>query len=329
MQILLRKILIIQTAFIGDVVLATGVLEKLHDFYPDAKIDFLLRKGNESLLEGHPFLNQVIIWDKKDGKYSNLWKILNQIRHTGYDFVINLQRFAASGIITAFSGAKLKYGYDKNPFSFLFTKSFPHPIGKKGDMVYLHEIQRNHELIAEFTDFNASKPRLYPSEKDFETVNSYKTGPYVTISPASVWFTKQFPKAKWVELINNIPSEYKIYLTGGKSDILLCEEMKKESKHLDIEVLAGKLSFLQTSALMKDALMNYTNDSAPLHFASAMDAPVTAVFCSTVPEFGFGPLSTISQIAQINYNLECRPCGLHGFKACPMGHFKCAIDIQI
>jgi len=75
--------------------------------------------------------------------------------------------------------------------------------------------------------------------------------------------------------------------------------------------------------------MNYVNDSAPLHLASAMDAPVTAFFCSTVPAFGFTPLSDRSAIAQIDYELDCRPCGLHGYKACPKGHFKCAHDIRI
>ena len=326
---LLRKILIIQTAFIGDVVLATGVLEKLQKFYPNAEIDFLLRKGNEGLLQGHPFLNQVIIWDKKEGKYPNLWKILRQIRESGYDLVVNLQRFAASGVLTAFSGAKLKYGYDKNPISFLYSKSFPHPIGKKGDSEYLHEIQRNHSVIAEFTDSIPSKPKLYPSDTDFDIAKPYKTVNYITISPASVWFTKQYPKEKWIQLINSFPGNNAIYLTGGKSDITLCEEIKKVSVHPNIEILAGKLTFLQTAALMKDAVMNYTNDSAPLHFASAMDAPVTAVFCSTIPEFGCGPLSTISHIAQIDYDLECRPCGLHGFKSCPKGHFKCAYEIEI
>jgi len=325
----LKRILIIQTAFIGDVVLATGILEKLHQFYPDSRIDFLLRRGNEGLLAGHPFLNQVIIWDKKKGKYSNLWRILKQIRAEKYDLLVNLQRFAASGIITSFSGARLKYGYRKNPFSFLFTKSFPHPIGKKDDKGYLHEIERNHALISEFTDASPSKPKLYPSDNDFEAVKPYKTEPYITISPASVWFTKQYPKGKWAELIDGIHVKYNIYLTGGKTDIALCEEITGKTIHPNVVVLAGKLSFLQTAALMQNAEMNYTNDSAPLHFASAMDAPVTAVFCSTVPEFGFGPLSANSHIAQINYDLDCRPCGLHGFKECPMGHFKCALDLVI
>ncbi|HEV9038701.1 MAG TPA: glycosyltransferase family 9 protein, partial [Puia sp.] len=74
--------------------------------------------------------------------------------------------------------------------------------------------------------------------------------------------------------------------------------------------------------------MNYVNDSAPMHFASAVNAPVTAVYCSTLPEFGFGPLSDDSHIVQIAQHLDCRPCGLHGYKACPLGHFNCAHKIE-
>ncbi|MEO8414223.1 MAG: glycosyltransferase family 9 protein, partial [Ginsengibacter sp.] len=77
-----------------------------------------------------------------------------------------------------------------------------------------------------------------------------------------------------------------------------------------------------------NAAMNYTNDSAPLHFASAIDAPVTAIFCSTVPAFGFYPLSAKSFIVETKEILPCRPCSLHGLKACPLGHFKCAYTIE-
>jgi heptosyltransferase-2 len=79
---------------------------------------------------------------------------------------------------------------------------------------------------------------------------------------------------------------------------------------------------------MSRASMNYVNDSAPMHFASAMNAPVTAIYCSTVPEFGFGPLSDIRHIVEIDHPLYCRPCGLHGYAACPEGHFKCALEIK-
>jgi heptosyltransferase-2 len=143
-----------------------------------------------------------------------------------------------------------------------------------------------------------------------------------------VWFTKQYPFEKWIELINSFPAIYKIYLSGGKDDIAFCTKIKDNAFNKNVEVLAGKLNFLSSAALMKGAVMNYTNDSAPLHFASATDAPVTAIFCSTVPAFGFYPLSTKSFVVETSENLPCKPCGLHGWKACPLGHFKCALTID-
>jgi heptosyltransferase-2 len=80
---------------------------------------------------------------------------------------------------------------------------------------------------------------------------------------------------------------------------------------------------------MKDARMNFTNDSAPMHIASAMNAPVTAIYCSTVPRFGFGPLSDDSRIIEIANDLYCRPCGIHGYHSCPEKHFNCAFQIDV
>ena len=134
------KFLIIQTAFIGDVILATPIIEKLHKFYPDSQIDFLLRKGNENLLRNHPYISNLLIWDKKNEKNKNLFRIIKLIRSKKYDYVINLQRFASTGIITAFSGSKIKVGFSKNPFSFLFTRKIKHEIGNGK-----HEIERNIE----------------------------------------------------------------------------------------------------------------------------------------------------------------------------------------
>ncbi|MFN7234860.1 MAG: glycosyltransferase family 9 protein, partial [Cyclobacteriaceae bacterium] len=93
--------------------------------------------------------------------------------------------------------------------------------------------------------------------------------------------------------------------------------------------LAGELTFLQSAALMKEAVMNYVNDSAPMHLASAVDAPVTAIYCSTLPSFGFGPLSSNSRVVETHEKLDCRPCGLHGHRQCAKGHFKCSSGIQV
>lgn len=319
----MQKFLVIQTAFTGDVVLATAMLEKLHFFFPDAQVDILVRKGNEGLLKHHPFVHETLVWNKKENKNRNLLHILRKIRKEKYDKVINLQRFASTGFLTAFSGAKEKIGYDKNPFSFLFTKKIRHEL--KGSK---HEVERNNELIEHFTDAAFTKPRLYPSERNFNDIKSYTREPFVCITPASVWFTKQYPVEKWIELINSLPAQYHIFLLGGKDDTLICERIKEQSSNKKIEVLAGKLNFLSSAALMKSAAMNYTNDSAPLHFASAVDAPVTAIFCSTVPAFGFYPLSDISYVVETKEALTCKPCTLHGRKVCPLVHFKCAYTIE-
>lgn len=313
------RFLVIQPAFPGDVILATSVAEKLHQFFPDSQIDFLLRKGNEGLFAAHPFLNNVLVWDKAENKISEILRLLKEVRHAKYDRVINLHRFGSSGFITAFSGARNKHGFDKNPLSFLFSENIEHTIGEG-----VHETERNNKLISSFTDNKAALPKLYPAEKDFQTVEKYRTEKYVCIAPASVWFTKQWPKHKWIELIDQL-SDYNVYLLGAPSDSELCDEIRSASSR--VVSLAGKLSFLESAALMKDAVMNYVNDSAPLHLASAVNAPVTAVFCSTVPEFGFGPLSEQSFITETKEKLSCRPCGLHGKKSCPEKHFKCAENI--
>lgn len=320
------KFLIIQTAFIGDAVLATGIVEKLHQHFPSAEIDFMVRKGNEALLKDHPFLNEVLVWDKQKNKYRNWWRMLKQVRLRKYDTVINVQRFAATGLLTGFSRAKEKIGFNKNPFSFLFTKKIKHIVAD-GDKT-LHETERNNELIKHLTGTLIAKPRLYPSVADEKAVNEYIKPPFITISPASVWFTKQYPADKWVQFIDLLPHRYTIYLLGAPGDAALAENIRQNAKHPAINILCGKLSFLQSAALMKHADMNYVNDSAPMHFASAVNAPVTAVYCSTLPSFGFGPLSDKSFIVEREEPLYCRPCGLHGRKECPEGHFKCAYDIR-
>jgi heptosyltransferase-2 len=318
-----KKILVIQTAFIGDAILASAALESLHKEFPEAQLHLLVRNGNETLFQDHPYLSKVWVWNKKESKLRNLFSLIGKLRKEKFDWIINFHRFASSGLIMLFSGAKIKSGFDKNPLSFAFTHKVKHEIGNG-----THEVQRNHLLLEQFVKGNYSKPKLYPSQANYGHVKDFAQGSYVCMAPASVWFTKQLPRHKWIELCNLIPSDVSIYLLGAKGDETLCNEIKNASSHKKITVLCGKLSLLDSCALMEKAKMNYVNDSGPLHLASSMNAPVTAFFCSTVKEFGFYPLSDNSKIVEVS-GLSCRPCGLHGYKVCPLGHFKCGNDINI
>lgn len=317
-----RQYLVIQTASIGDVILATAIPEKLHLTYPDAHIDFLLRKGCEHLFAGHPFIREVLIWDKGNGKYKDLKRLKRMIRARRYDAVINLQRFASSGWLTAFSKAKYKAGFRKNPWSLFFNHKADHRISLHGR---LHETQRNQALLAGLAPGDPGPVRLYPRPEDFKAVESLMKEDYITIAPYSLWYTKQYPVEKWRQFLRELSGSSKVYLLGSSA-----ERAKAEADFGGMPMvvnLAGKLSLLQTAALMKGARMNFTNDSAPLHLASAVNAPVTAIFCSTVPAFGFGPLSDNSLVLETDGKLPCRPCGLHGKKSCPEKHMKCGMDI--
>ena len=319
-------VLLIQTAFIGDVILATPLIEALFSQNPNRPIDFLLRKGNEGLLNQHPKLRKVWIWEKKGNKYQNLRKLSKGIRKQSYDYVINLHRFSSSGFITVFSGAKVTIGFNKNPLSHFFSHRISH-VMQSG----IHEVDRNAALLAPILgkDQDQMRPKLYPSQQDYTKIEPYIHKPYVCIAPSSVWFTKAFPQHKWIALTERIPHLWKIFLLGGPGDKENCQNILSRSTHPGISNLAGELSLLQSAALMAKASMNYVNDSAPMHLASAMNAPTTAIFCSTDPKFGFGPLSDQSFIVQNLVPPSCKPCGLHGFDKCPKEHFNCAEKIPI
>ncbi len=319
-----RKYLIIQTASLGDVVLATSLAESLHTADPGAVIDFLVKKECEGILSGHPYLRKILLWDKKQHKYKNLFALLKIIRKERYDRVVNVHRFASSGLLSAFSKAKVKVGFSKNPWSFCFTKRYPHQISREGKM---HEIQRNHQLIKDIVPTEPCLPRMYPRSEDFDSVKKYKSSSYITIAPMSLWFTKQFPIAQWNAFIKGLDDNLIVYLLGSRSDREVLNTMVNESGKTNCVNLASQLSLLQTAALMCDAKMNFTNDSAPLHIASAMNAPLTAIFCSTVPAFGFGPLGARAQVIETREVLQCRPCGIHGLNACPENNMACATTI--
>ena len=329
----MHRILVIQTAFIGDVVLATALLENLHAAYPAATIDILVRAGSQELFTDHPYMNQVHVWDKKKNKYQHLFQIIQTIRRIKYDVVINVQRYLATGIITVLSGATKTIGFNKNPLSFLFSEVVAHQFGagraaeQDSSGVSPHETSRNHALLASLTTASVAKPALYPSAANFAAVQKFQGAPYICMSPGSVWETKKMPAKNWIELINALPTNYTIFLMGAPNETALCEEILSGSSRGGVVNIAGQLNLLEAAALIKGARLNYVNDSAPMHLASATNAPVAAIYCSTIPAFGYGPLSSVQFVVETMEHLPCKPCGLHGKKVCPLGHFNCGNTI--
>lgn len=294
-------------------------MESLKQQFPDSRIDFLLRKGNEVLLDHNPHVRHVIAWNKRSGKYRSMLRVISQIRKIRYDEVFSLQRFATSGFMAWRSRATSKTGFSKNPFSFCYSTKVKHAIGNGR-----HEVERNHDLIRHLTKLPPAKPMVYFDKSISEKVQPLTSEAYYVVAPASVWFTKQFPIEKWTELVKQL--DKKVYFIGSKDDHAMCgrlADLTANSRNL-----CGQLNLLESAALISNSRCTIVNDSAPLHLASATNAPTVALFCSTTPRFGFGPLADRSRVVEIDAELDCRPCGLHGYKSCPKGHFKCGHDIK-
>ena len=117
-----------------------------------------------------------------------------------------------------------------------------------------------------------------------------------------------------------------VILMGGPNNYKEAEFIRQSIGPTNAHVhnLCGKVSMIDSIAIMRDARMNYVLDSAPLHMCSAVDARVTALFLSTSPSYGFSPLSSDFKIRETQLDLACKPCGIHGKKKCPEGHFKCS-----
>ena len=154
---------------------------------------------------------------------------------------------------------------------------------------------------------------------------------YVSISPGSVWETKRFPVHKWIEFIRLLPLDQEIVLMGSAAEKHLSDEIESafEGSGRNIHNACGRFNLQEAIAVYQQSLMSFVNDSGPLHICSALNTPTVAIFCSTIPAFGFGPLAEQNKIIEVKEKLACRPCGDHGKKSCPEIHFNCANSMDV
>lgn len=324
------KILLIQTAFPGDVVLSLGAAETLHRAFPKAAIHYLVREGCETILEGHPFIGRTWVWKKSS--WTSFCKVVKSIRQEQYDAVIVFQRFARSGLLALMSGSTCVIGYAENPLSPFFQFRIPYFNRQTKMPAAPHEWVRCCRLAAlpwNIPESHFSKPKLYPPTSQVLSKWGLEPAQYVVCAPGSLWFTKRMPFAKWEELVRRISAAWRIVFLGSREEHPLCESLAKVAGVDRSLNLAGATRFLESAAIMEKAALSIVHDSAPLHLASAVNAPVCAIFGSTVPAFGFGPLSMVSFVAETPEHLKCRPCGLHGHTRCPKVHFRCMETISL
>lgn len=323
------KILIIQTAFLGDVVLSTPLIKAVKKNYPNSKIFFLLIPQTKELLQNNPHLNGIIVYDKKDKErgISSFIALARRIRASGFDMALIPHRSFRSALLAYLAGIPQRVGFDKSSGAFLFTKRIKYTQNQP-------EVKRNLSLLE--TDIpleNDCLPELFPSEDDFKYIEELfknrgikKEDKIVGIAPGSVWNTKRWLPERFGEVAEALIEKLgaKVIFIGGKEDEKLCLEIASNMKSKPL-ITAGKASSLQSSVLISRCRVILSNDTAPMHMAVAMRIPVVAIFGSTVPEFGFAPTGKNDLVIQ--KEIYCRPCGIHGRKKCPEKHFRCMKEI--
>ena len=319
--------LIIQTSFLGDVILTTPLIAELAARGP---VDVLATPLGAAALANNPDIRDVIRYDKRGtyGSALGLWQTIKQIRaRRPYDAAYLAQGSFRSGLLATLTGTRERIGFASSTGRVLYTRQIPY----RPD---LHHAERLWSLAmrdgAEPPTRQQIRPRLYPSNEDRQRIdellrrNGQSSDPFIALAPGSAWGTKRWPY--YVQLAERLSADFRIAVIGSNADSEVAAQITAALPDGCLINAAGALSLLASAELIGRAQAMVTNDSAPQHLASAMGTPTLAIFGPTVPEFGFGPLADRRAVAGHDA-LACRPCHRHGPQRCPLGHWRCMREL--
>jgi heptosyltransferase-2 len=312
--------LVIQTSFLGDVVLTTPLLAQLAKRGP---VDIVVTPAAATVLANHPALREIIVYDKR-GAASGLFGLLSlarRLRGNQYDAAFLAQGSLRSAVLAWAAGIESRSGFVTSSGRILYSKRVPY----RDDLHHAARLL----MLARPNGREPSKgelqPSLFPGEPERRAVDALLAANgvneqerLIVLAPGSVWATKRWPF--YPELATQLAREGRIVITGGPDDAAVAADITAVVP--SAVNAAGKLSLLASAELIGRAAVIVTNDSAPQHLASAMGTPTVAIFGPTVPDFGFGPLAPRSIVLGLD-DLACRPCDRHGPQKCPLGHHNC------
>ena len=317
-----RPSLVIQTSFLGDVVLTTPLLTHLAASGP---VDVVATPAGGSLLENHPAVRKVIRYDKRGAErgVGGLRALAATLRRNDYAVAYLAQGSWRSAALAWLARIPSRVGFDSSAGSRLYTTRVPY----RRDW---HHATRLFQLAARDGTAETPSPSLFPLPGDRDAVSTFLAtapfgdAPFIALAPGSVWATKRWPD--FPSLVDAIPEAYGIVVVGGGEDSPLAAMIAAAAPARVLDA-TGKLSLLTSAELIRRAAAVITNDSLPQHLASAMGTPTVTIYGPTLPAFGFGPLAPRRAIVEHEAGLDCRPCSAHGPQVCPRGHFRCMREI--
>ena len=317
-----RAALVIQTSFLGDVVLTTPLLTHLATRGP---VDVVTTPAGGALLENHPAVRTVIRYDKRGAQQgmSGLRALASTLRAAEYEAAYLAQGSWRSAALAWLARIPRRVGFDTSGGALLYTTRVPY----RKDWHHATRLFR----LAAADDAMAPPPSLAPRDLDRAAVTALLTTapfgvrPFVALAPGSVWATKRWPD--FAALVATLPSTHGLVVVGGPEDRELAAAIVAAAPDRALDA-TGQLSLLASADLIGRAAGLVTNDSLPQHLASAMGTPTVTIYGPTLPAFGFGPLAPAHAIVEHPPDLDCRPCSAHGPQRCPRGHFRCMREIS-
>ncbi len=316
----IKKILCIKPRGIGDIVLSTIILDSLHAYFKEVKIDYLVENFAKQAVEFNPLVNKVLTM----GKTEFPLKVALRVRKEKYDMVIDLWSNPRSAQITFLSGIKYRVG-----FSYRGRKYAYNIRGTESKGTH-HSAEHNLELIKALDiPIVSKKVHYYVSEKDeqfgkaFFKSNNIENEFTVGIIPAGGWESKRCDAVKWVEICGAITKKYnaRFLILWGPGDEKDAEYIKLHLK--EKALLAPKTELAAMTGLMSFCKIIIANDSGPMHLSAAMGIPTLGIFGPTNPK-GHGPYSPTSDYV-IKEDLFCIVCNK---LVCPYKH-ECMLELPV
>ena len=317
--------LVVQTSFLGDMVLTTPLIAYLAQSGP---VDVLATKAGAVLLANNPSVREILVYDKRatDRGFTGFARTASVLRRHRYTSAYHAQGSIRSGALSLAAGIGDRVGFASSSGRLFYTVCVPTADNNTHHAARLLSLGTRDPLRQPSSA--EIRPRLYPGIIERAQVDAV-LGPAVAgsqiiaLAPGSVWATKRWPY--YADLARDLSGLGQIVVVGGEADRELAVQIAGATKGQAIDT-TGRLSLLASADLIGRSAVLVTNDSSPLHLASAMNTPTVAIFGPTVPEFGFGPLSERAVVAG-RMGLACRPCDRHGPQRCPLGHWRCMREI--
>ena len=311
--------LVIQTAFLGDVVLTTPLLAALADKFEP--VDVVVTPGAAPLLHGHPAVRRVIAYDKRgrDAGAAGVWRMGRALRAVRYERAFLPHASWRSAALALLARVPERTGFADSAAAITYTTRVTRaPVG--------HEVERILALAGRRVRTPPVSLALRPEDEaaaDRWLAERGLAAGFTAVAPGSIWGTKRWPYYPALAAALDGP----LVVIGGADDAPLADAVVAAAPGRAWSA-AGALDLRGSAALIKRARVLVTNDSAPLHLGTAVGTPMVALFGPTVPEQGFGPRGSRS-LALGHAGLVCRPCSAHGPQVCPLGHHRCMRDLPV